>query len=183
MLRKIVSELFVSLDGVVHADDDWQYPYFDEQMFAQLSGAWARAGSAAMGRRSFQGYNALRTQHPDSPMLAFLERADRFVASTTLRETGWPGTTLLRDGVAELAVLKRQPGEDILLCGSPSLVRGLLAQGLLDELNLLVLPAVVGSGARLFPEPPSETDLNRLHLKLVRSSAFDSGVLSLKYVP
>ncbi len=81
-----------------------------------------------MGRRSFEGYNALHAQHPDSPMVAFLERVDRYVASTTASESDWPGTTVLRDDVYDqLAGLKQQPGGDILVCGSPSLIRGLLS--------------------------------------------------------
>jgi len=137
-----------------------------------------------MGRRSFEGYNALHTQHPDSPVLAFLEGVDRFVASRTLRETDWPGTTVLRDDVYEqVAALRQQPGGDILVCGSPSLIRGLLAHGLLDELNLLVLPVIVGSGDHLFPEASTDNDLPPLPMKLRRSTAFTSGALSLQYVP
>lgn len=183
-MRKIFSELFVSLDGVVHADDDWQFAYFDEEMFAAVTAAWARAGAAVMGRRSFEGYNALHTQHPDSPMLAFLEGVDRYVASTTASESDWPGTTVLRNDVYDqLANLKHQPSGDILVCGSPTLVRGMLGQGLLDELNLLVLPIVVGSGERLFPESFTSNDLNLLPLNLAGSTALKSGVLSLQYVP
>lgn len=183
-MRKIVSGLFVSLDGVVQADVDWQFAYFDEEMFAGVTAAWTRAGAAVMGRRSFEGYNALHAQHPDSPMLAFLERVDRYVASTTASESDWPGTTVLRDDVYDqLAGLKQQPGGDILVCGSPSLIRGLLSHGLLDELNLLVLPIVVGSGDRLFPESSTGNDLNRLPLKLAGSTALGSGALSLQYVP
>jgi dihydrofolate reductase len=182
-MRKIVSGLFMSLDGIVDADDDWQFSYFDEEMFAELTAAWERASAALMGRRSFEGYNALRTDHPDSPMLGFLERVDRYVVSTTITETHWPGTAVLRDDVFDrLAALKDQPGGDILVCGSPSVLRGLLGHGLLDELNLVILPILVGSGGRLFLES-SAGDLNRLPLKLANSTAFDSGALSLQYVP
>jgi dihydrofolate reductase len=153
-------------------------------MFSEINAGWARAGAAVMGRRSFEGYNDLHTEHPDSPMLAFLERIDRYVASTTVSESDWPGTTVLRDNrYDQLAALKQQPGGDILVCGSPGLVRGLLGRGLLDELHLLVLPIVVGSGARLFPEVSTGTDLTRLPLKLTSSTACGSGALSLQYVP
>lgn len=183
-MRKVFSGLFVSLDGVVQADADWQFTYFDEEMFAEVTAAWMRAGAAVMGRRSFEGYNALHTQHPDSPMLAFLEGVDRYVASSTVGENDWPGTTVLNDDVYDqLAALKQQPGGDILVCGSPSLIRGLLAHRLLDELNLLVLLIIVGSGDRLFPEASTGNDLTRLPLKLSRSTAFGSGALSLQYVP
>lgn len=70
-MRKITTGLFTSLDGVVDADDDWQYPYFDEELFAGIAAGWAAAGAALMGRRSFEGYEQLRVAHPDSPMIAF----------------------------------------------------------------------------------------------------------------
>lgn len=168
----------------MQADDDWQFAYFDEEMFADVHAAWARAGAAVMGRRSFEGYNAPHIEHPDSPMLAFFEGVARYVASTTLTETDWPGTKVLGGDVCDkFAVLKQEGAGDILVCGSPSLIRGLLGHGLLDELNLLIPPIVVGSGDRLSSEHSTGTGLSRLHLKLTSSTVFGSGALSLQYVP
>lgn len=183
-MRKTVAGLFVSLDGVVEADDDWQFAYFDEELFGMITAWWGRADAALMGRRSFGGYAALRSEHPDSPVLAFLDGADRYVVSTTLSETGWPGTTVLGDNLlgGRLLELKRMPGEEILVLGSPTLVRWLLGQGLLDELNVIVLPIIVGSGERLFPES-SEASLSRVGLKLTGSRVLGSGVLSVTYTP
>lgn len=183
-MRKITSGMFMYLDGVVHADDDWQFAYFDEELYARIIGAWQSSDAAVMGRRSFEGYSALRTKHPDSPMLAFLQRVDRYVVSTTMTQTDWPGTTVLDHDVYDrLAALKRQPGRDVLVAGSPTLVRGLLGRGLLDELNITILPIVVGSGDRLFPDATTAQDLNRLRLTLASSSALRSGALELQYVP
>lgn len=58
-MRKIVTGLFMSLDGIVEADDDWQFAYFDEELFEGIRGGWARAGATLMGRRSYEGYDAL----------------------------------------------------------------------------------------------------------------------------
>lgn len=183
-MRRIVTGLFTSLDGVVDANDDWQFAYFDEEMAESIRAASDQADAVLMGRRSFEGYDALHREHPDSPILAFLERSDRYVASTTLTDTNWPGTTVLNGDVEDqLSELKQRPGKDILVAGSPSLVRWLLSRGLLDELTLTVFPIVVGSGLRLFPDSPTGDPLARVGLDLVRSKALRSGALEVSYTP
>lgn len=183
-VRTIKTGMFMSLDGVIEADDDWQFAYFDEELFAGITSAWESSDAVVMGRRSFEGYDALHDDHPDSPVLAFLQRVDRYVVSTTISETDWAGTTVLgKDFYERLGELKRQPGADILVLGSPTLVRGLLGRGLLDRLNITVLPIVVGSGDRLFPESSTADDLERLRLTLAHSTTLGSGVLELQYVP
>ena len=79
-MRKITTGLFVSLDGVVDADSDWQYPYFDDELLKWISAGSGRIDTVLMGRRSFAGYSALRREHPESPFVPFLERVDRYVA-------------------------------------------------------------------------------------------------------
>jgi len=183
-IRRIATGLFMSFDGVVDADDDWQFAYFDEELFESIGAGWDRADAVLLGRRSFEGYDALRLSHPDSPAVAFLERVDRYVVSTTLTETSWPGSTVLRGDVhGQVARLKQLPGKDLLVLGSPTLVRWLLGRGLLDELNVMVLPIVVGSGVRLFPDAPAGESLNRVGLELVSSRALSSGAVELRYVP
>jgi dihydrofolate reductase len=167
-MRKIVSGMFMSLDGVVRADDDWQFAYFDEELFASITAAWDRADTVVMGRRSFEGYRLLRSEHPDSPMLAFLNGATRYVLSTTMTDANWPETTVLADDpYPDLAQLRSAEGRDILVAGSPTVVRGLLARGLLDELNITILPIIVGTGDRLFPED-GDREFYRLPLSLPR---------------
>ena len=64
---QLVTGLFMSLDGIVEADENWQFSYFDDELFAGITASWARAGAVLMGRRSFVGYDRLRHEHPDSP--------------------------------------------------------------------------------------------------------------------
>lgn len=183
-MRKVITELFMSLDGVVEADDDWQFAYFDEELFEWITAGWDRADAVLMGRHSFEGYDALRSEHPDSPMVAFLARVHRYVVSTTLAETSWYGSTILNGDVQkQISQLKQQPGKDILVPGSPTLVRWLLSHGLLDELNVVILPIIVGSGARLFPDSSNGDSLARVGLDLVNSKVSRSGVLELTYTP
>lgn len=183
-MRKIVTGLFMSLDGVVEADNDWQSPYFNEQVIDSIAAVWDGVDAALIGRRSFEGFDALRVEHPDSPMLAYLQRVDRYVAARTLTQTSWPGTTVLRgDLYRQLSQLKQRPGTNILVPGSPTLVRWLLSQGLLDELTLSILPVIVGAGVRLFPDASTGDSLTRMDLNLVSATPLRSGALELSYAP
>jgi dihydrofolate reductase len=178
--RQLVNGLFMSLDGIVEADNDWQFAYFDDELFAGITAGWARAGAVLMGRRSFAGYDRLRHEHPDSPAVHFLDSVPKYVASNTLTEVEWPGTTVLGDELeGELDRLRTEPGKDILVLGSPTLVRWLLAQKLLDALTLTVLPIIVGSGVRLFEDMKLPTGPLAMRLDLAHPLA--SGALELRY--
>ena len=181
-MRKIVTGLFMSLDGIVEANDEWQFAYFDEELLEGITTGWARAGATLMGRRSYEGYDALRVEHPDSPMVAFLDEIPKYVVSTTLEDVSWRNTTLLGGDLHEqVAQLKRQPGKDILVLGSPTLVRWLLCNGQLDELNLSVLPIIVGSGVRLFQD--IDMPAGHVGLELEGAKTLASGVLEVRYAP
>jgi dihydrofolate reductase len=112
-------------------------------------------------------------------MAETLNSTPKFVASTTLKEVSWQNSTLLGEDVAgEIAKLKQQPGKDISITGSATLVRSLLRDGLIDELRLMIHPIVVGSGKRLFENGSPTTPL-----ELVGSETFSTGVLNLTYRP
>jgi dihydrofolate reductase len=104
--------------------------------------------------------------------------AVKYVVSGTLKSADWQNTTLIpRDHAAEqIAGLKRQPGKDIGMTGSGTLVSWLLREGLLDELHLLVFPVVLGHGKRLFAEPG-----DKVPLKLAGSATYETGVVHLTY--
>jgi dihydrofolate reductase len=112
-------------------------------------------------------------------MADFMNSTPKLVASTTLDTVDWQNSTLIKGDVAEeLAAVKEQPGKNISITGSPTLVRSLLRDNVLDELNLLVHPIVVGRGKRLF-----EDGFDQIPLNLVKSTTFSTGVLSLTYAP
>jgi dihydrofolate reductase len=103
----------------------------------------------------------------------------RYVVSNTLEHVEWEGTTVIGGDVApQLTDLKEQRGKDIAMSGSVATVRWLRREGLLDELDLLVHPIVVGSGGRLFDD-----GMDRLPLQLIHSSTFTTGVVHLTYAP
>lgn len=116
-MRKTVTTLFMSLDGVIEADDDWQFVYFEDEWFGELTAGWDKASSVLLGRKSFEGYAALRTEHPESPVLAFLDGIPKHVVSATLRDPGWAQTTVIHpDHLHEqVGRLKAGSGGDVLV--------------------------------------------------------------------
>ena len=177
-MRKIVASLFISLDGVVEAPNTWHFPYFNEEMGAVVTARMEAADTMLLGRRTYEEFAGFwPNQSNDDPFAAKMNNARKVVVSTTLEAATWQNSTLIRDNVAEaITHLKQQPGTQIGMTGSGTLVRWLLRERLLDELWLMVHPIVVGSGKRLFPD-----GCDRTPLKLVHSQTFSTGVLSLVY--
>jgi dihydrofolate reductase len=181
-MRKLVASEFVSLDGVVESPEKWHFPYFNDQMGDAIGAAMASSDSMLMGRVLYEEWAAFwPNQDPDeNPVAARMNGVRKYVVSTTLEEPlEWQNSTLIGDNVAEeISRLKEQPGKDISISGSPTLVRSLLEEDLLDELRLMVHPIVVGSGKRLF-----EDGGDQKALQLVDSKIFSTGVLYLSYQP
>jgi dihydrofolate reductase len=182
-LRKIVAAEFVSLDGVMEAPDQWQFPYFNDEMGQVIEESFAASDAMLMGRVLYEEWAAYwPEQDPEqNPVAAHMNSVQKHVVSTTLEEPlAWQNSTLIKGGeLAEgVSDLKRQPGKDIVVSGSGALVRSLLEDGLLDELRLAVHPIVVGSGKRLFEEGEGRTAL-----ELVDSKTFTTGVVYLTYRP
>jgi dihydrofolate reductase len=114
-----------------------------------------------------------------SPIADALNSRPKFVVSNTLGEPGWASTTVLSgDVAAAIRELKSAPGGELQVHGSIALVRWLLEQGLVDELNLLVVPVVVGQGTRLFPEAGPD-----VALELIESRGFPQGITLQVYRP
>jgi dihydrofolate reductase len=182
LMRKVVASEFVSLDGVVEAPEKWHFPYFNDQMEEAIGAAMAASDAMLMGRVLYEEWAAFwPKQDPDeNPVAARMNGVRKYVVSRTLQEPlEWQNSTLIGDNVAEeISRLKEQPGKDISISGSPTLVRSLLQDGLLDELRLMVHPIIVGSGKRLF-----EDGGDQKALQLVDSEIFSTGVLYLTYQP
>ncbi len=179
-MRKIVAGLFITLDGVVESPDQWQFPYFNEELGQAVTSQMDAADAMLLGRQTYQEFASFWPGAPaDDPFTARMNNTPKFVVSTTLDAVEWQNSTLIKGNVAEqLTHLKQQPGKNIGMTGSATLVRSLLRDNLLDELLLLVHPLVVGSGKRLFPDGSDPVALT-----LVDSQTFSTGVLSLIYQP
>jgi dihydrofolate reductase len=184
-MRKVVASELMSLDGVMESPEEWHFPYFNDEMGEAIGAAMAAADAMLLGRVTYQEFAAFwpsqnSESSEDQEFADYMNNTPKFVVSTTLEEPlEWNNSTLIKGDVAEeVTRLKQQPGGDISITGSGTLVRSLMAEDLLDELRLMVHPLVVGRGKRLFEEGGDQKAL-----KLVDSKTFGTGVLYLTYQP
>lgn len=178
-MGRIVSNFFISLDGVVEAPEQWHFPYFDDQMGAAVERAMERSEGVLMGRRLYSEWSTFWPEQGDEGFAGIINSTPKYVVSSTLTGAEWNNSTVVpgAEAATRLAELKASTAGDLTMSGSATLARWLLANGLLDELNLLVHPIAVGHGQRLFEDTPTHP------LTLVRSEVFGSGVLDLTYAP
>ena len=181
-MRKVVAWELVALDGVIEAPERWSFQFHNDEMVEAQGAGMAAADAMLLGRVTYQEFASYwpYQNSAEQPFTDYLNNTPKFVVSTTLQEPlEWQNSTLIKDNVAEeIARLKQQPGKNIGIVGSGTLVRSLLRDGLLDELQMMVHPVVVGSGKRLF-----EDEGDRKPLELVDSKTFSTGVLYLTYRP
>jgi len=181
-MRKVAAWLFISLDGVVEAPNEWQFDVMDGDMMADITSQTAAEDAILFGRVTYQAFAAFWPTSTDEPFASHINNTPKYVVSTTLDNTEWgkwEKPTLIKGKLAkEINKLKQQPGKNIGVSGSPTLVRSLLQDDLLDELKLMVHPVVVGNGKRLFTE---ESELKRL--QLIDSKVTGTGVVILTYQP
>ena len=180
-MRKMVAGLFISLDNVSETPDQWHFPYFNDEMGEAVDKQMAASDAMLLGRVTYQEFASYwpNQSSADVDIADHMNNTPKFVVSSTLDSVEWQNSTLIKgDVAAELTKLKQQPGRDISIVGSGTLVRTLLRDGLLDELQLLVHPIVVGRGKRLFTDESGQKPL-----QLVDAKTFSTGVLSLTYRP
>jgi dihydrofolate reductase len=179
-MRKVTAGLFSSIDGVVEAPNEWQ-PAFDEEMGAVLSRMLEEQDAVLLGRVTFTEWAGYWPASTDEPFASYINSTQKYVASTTLGSVDqWPNSTLIKGSVAGfLAELRQQDGGTIGTAGSPSLVRSLIEQGLLDELTLMISPVVAGGGRkRLFADDAALT-----RFELAHAQPTSSGTLIATYRP
>jgi dihydrofolate reductase len=176
-MRKIVAGLFISLDGVIEDANEWTGPYFNGEVGRAVGSMIAAQDAMLLGRVTYDAF-AAHWPYQTGEMAEAMNGTAKYVVSGTLTAADWQNTTLIpRDRAAEqIAELKRQPGKNIGMTGSGTLISWLLREGLLDELHLLVFPVVLGHGKRLFAEPGG-----KVPLKLAGSAAYETGVVHLTY--
>jgi dihydrofolate reductase len=186
-MRKIVVVEYVTLDGVMQdpggAEKDtfepggWTAPYWHDEIGKVQLDTLMACDALLLGRLTYQGFAAAWPSMKDEA--GFADRMNglpKYVASGTLRELEWNNSHLLEGDPAEaVAKLKQQPGRDILVFGSATLVRGLLEHDLVDEYRLMVYPVVLGTGKRLFG------DGGRSTLSLEEARPLGPEVVLLRY--
>jgi dihydrofolate reductase len=172
---------FMSLDGVIDTPT-WTFDYgFDPQMGERIGELTERSDGILLGRTTYEMFApawSTRTAE-DDPGAPFFNETTKYVVSATLTETTWQNSQLLGGyDPAAIRGLKEEVDGDLYVSGSGTLVRGLMADGLVDGLHLFVFPLTRGSGPRLFPDgdPPAK-------LTLENSQAYPNGVVYLGYRP
>jgi dihydrofolate reductase len=183
-MRKLVSNVFISLDGVVDGLEDWHFPFFNDEMGAAVDAVFGPADTLLLGRKTYDEHAGAWPEveesddEEDAKFAKKLGDARKIVVSRQTSNLVWRNSEQLQGDLVEgVTALKGEPGGQIAVSGSLSVVRQLLVAGLLDELQLLVHPIAVRKGTRLFDEGES------IPLRLITSEAFTTGVLRLVYGP
>jgi len=167
---RVVASEFISLDGVVQAPGDadedtsggfrhggWSWPYFDPDVMGSVIASFAERSQVLLqGRRTYQVSAASWPERAGDPFADWINAAQKYVVSDTLTEAdlAWHPTQIIRsaDLVQTVSELRDEPGGDVYVYGSLTLVRALMVEKLLDELVLMIEPITLGGGKSLFPD-------------------------------
>jgi dihydrofolate reductase len=184
---ELTSTMFLSVDGVYQGPGGptedtsggfdrggWLVPHFDEATGEFMNSVFQKVDAFLLGRRTYDIFAASwpKSTDPNDPVATKLNTLPKHVASTTLKDPAWGNTTVIEDDDANaVRELKQRDGRELQVHGSGGLVRYLLDNELVDRLNLLVFPVIVGAGKRLFPDSGLATGL-----KLDESRTTPSGV-------
>ena len=179
-MRRVVVTEFVSLDGVME-DPRWTFQFERGADGDKFKLDEVREHDALLlGRVTYEGFaEAWPSRTDDVGFADKMNSMAKYVVSTTLQEAEWNNSTVIKGDVAEeISKLKQQPGSDILVAGSRTLVQTLMQHDLVDEYRLMVFPVVLGSGMRLFTD-----ESERTALRLADTKTVGEGVLILIYEP
>jgi dihydrofolate reductase len=180
-MRKVVVSEFVSLDGVMEGPGGdngfirgpWTLPYWGDELAAFKQAELFAADALLLGRITYEGFSAAWPERGGDPFGDHMNASTKYVVSTTLTEAdaSWgPVEILAGDLTAEIGARTAQEGNDILVAGSCTLVHGLLAAGLVDELRMAIYPVVLGTGMKMFG------DSDRRDFELVEATTTSTGV-------
>jgi dihydrofolate reductase len=175
-MRKVKLAMYVSLDGVVE-NPAWTGPFWNDEL-SQLQADYLFASDALLlGRVTYEGFAASWPAMEESTgeFGKKMNTMPKFVASRTLERGEWNATIIKGELASEVAKLKDQPGEDLLIYGSGDVVDELTRHRLIDEYRLMIHPVIVGSGKRLFNGGTTTP------LHLVESTSTATGVVVLTY--
>lgn len=189
---KLSSTMFITLDGVYQApggpQEDpsggfthggWSYPYGDEDFGRFMTGVFDHADAFLLGRRTYEIFSSYWPHHnePGDPIANRLNDLPKHVVSTTLATAEWkPSEIVSGDVAAAVRALKERDGRELQIHGSGALVRSLLEHDLIDTLNLLSFPVLLGNGKRLFPDTALPTAFT-----IARSQTTSTGVVINTY--
>ena len=179
-MRRLLLTENITADGRIEMLDEWFDPSPDGGIQDWLH-ATERLGASSdavlVGRQTFEDFRGYWPQHTDEPAGAYLDQVQKYIVSSSMTDPRWRNSTILPgDPLDEVRRLKDSDGGDVTLSGSITLAHAVLAAGLVDEIRLLIFPAVQGRGQGLVAEGTSIP-----HLQLLESQASRSGVALLRY--
>ncbi len=185
-MRKLWVKAWVTLDGVFDADTmgDWwppanEAPADQARRLEYVAKEYLRGDTYLLGRKTYEMLWPGWSKDTTSDLGAILHRMKKYVVSNTLTEALWEGSSIISGNVVEeIAKLKQQPGKDIIIDGSATLVQSLMGTGLIDEYRFLVQPFIMGRGRRFFADGTPPTTI-----KLVESNLLSFGSLALVFQP
>jgi dihydrofolate reductase len=174
-MRKIVAYELLSLDGVAE-DPDKFFTTWDDTMDANLAAVIATQDAVILGRRSYDEWAEFWPASKIQPFASFINGVAKYIATTTPLDRGWANASAIDDGLVEFVQnLKDRPGGDIGVHASISVAQALLAAGVVDELRLVIAPAIVGGGKRLLEGLPA------IRLESIRTTTSPTGHLLVDY--
>jgi dihydrofolate reductase len=183
-MGRIVSNFFISMDGVVERPDQWHFPYFDEEMGKVVEAGMQTSTAFLMGHRLYDEWSQYwpaQSGGEDGDFADFINTTQKYVVAHQPFDATWNNTTVVAGDEAtvteQLQKVKDETDGDVSMSGSATTARWLMKQGLLDELALLVHPIAVSSGQRLFE------DTGTVKLELTEHRALPTGVLLVRYAP
>jgi dihydrofolate reductase len=182
-MRKLIAIEFVSLNGVMEAPERWHFPFVDPELQAEINEASIHSAEALLlGRVTYEAFAAtwpLLTQN-EHGIADRINAMPKYVVSNTLERAEWNNSSIIdgRNLAEEVSKLKRQPGGNINIIGSATLVHSLLAIDLIDEVRLWIHPVLVNGGKHLFDD-----GLESKSMRLLESKTHERGVVSVLYQP
>jgi dihydrofolate reductase len=188
-MRKLTSNTFLTLDGVMQApgapDEDrsggfthggWSAGYWDDEMGQRMGEYMGKPFDLLLGRRTYEIFAAYWPHATDQAIAEPLNRARKYVASRTLDRVEWQNSELIQgDVVKAVETLKKGDGPEIQVHGSASLLQTLLKADLIDEIQLMIFPVILGTGKRLFEKVTPKG------FELLDSKTASTGVIMLRF--
>src|SRR5205807_2529447 len=179
IMGKIAVHEFITLDGVIEAPT-WTFDYpFDPKMGEAIASLIGSTGAILLGRQTYEEFAPAWSNRTadDDPGAPFMNESPKYVVSGTLETADWNNSTIVGPYSADaIRAVKDQVDGDIYVSGSGTLVRAMLADGLVDELHLVVFPLTLGTGKRLFADGGSPA-----RFALTATEAYESGVVHMGY--
>jgi dihydrofolate reductase len=181
-MRKVIVSVNLTLDGYMagaNGELDWHFPFWTEEMEEYVFRQLQSVDTLLMGRRTYQRMAAHCLAARGDCFADMMNNYNKIVFSTSIKKAAWPHTRFVANNIAEeITRLKQQPGGDMVVYGSSSIIQAFRRMDLVDEYHVWLHPVLIGSGLPLFGH-----DSDMLSLRLLKTKLFYSGVMLLYYEP